>query len=155
MDTISICMSFIVAILGIAYPITDRGAIHFSYGHFFQIPEFVYLYGVPDFKLTAGNRNILGNANLDAQKTVQYELGLQEQLAQDIGIDVTVFYRDIRGWVGTSPVKKTALSSISYVTFKNEDYSNVRGFNVQLERRLRNFFGARINYAFQIAGPHS
>ncbi|RPH98005.1 MAG: TonB-dependent receptor, partial [Calditrichaeota bacterium] len=38
--------------LGIAYPITDRGVIHFSYGHFFQIPEFRFLYDSPDFKFS-------------------------------------------------------------------------------------------------------
>ncbi|MBN1999456.1 TonB-dependent receptor [candidate division KSB1 bacterium] len=137
--------------LGIAYPITDKGVIHFSYGHFFQIPEFSYLYSVPDFKLSSGNRNIFGNANLDAQKTVQYELGLSQQFGRDIGLDVTVFYRDIRDWVGTSPVQQTALSSVAYVTYKNEDYSNVRGFNIRLEKRLYNYFGARIDYAYQVA----
>ncbi|MBN2001566.1 TonB-dependent receptor, partial [candidate division KSB1 bacterium] len=40
--------------LGIAYPITDRGVIHFSYGHFFQVPNFTYLYQNPDYKLSAG-----------------------------------------------------------------------------------------------------
>ena len=29
--------------LGVAFPITDRGVIHFSYGHFFQIPNFELL----------------------------------------------------------------------------------------------------------------
>jgi outer membrane receptor for ferrienterochelin and colicin len=137
--------------LGIAYPITDRGVIHFSYGHFFQIPEFQYLYNVPDFKLGSGNVNILGNADLNAQKTVQYEIGVSQQLRDDIGMDVTVFYRDIRDWVGTSPVQKTFLPSVSYVTYKNEDYSNVLGFNVKLEKRLTSNWGGRIDYAYQVA----
>jgi hypothetical protein len=46
--------------LGIAYPITDRGVIHFSYGHFFQIPELQYLYNVPDFKLARGTSTFWG-----------------------------------------------------------------------------------------------
>lgn len=136
--------------LGLAYPITDKGVIHFSYGHFFQIPEFSYLYSVPDFKLTTGNQNVLGNANLNAQKTVQYEVGLSQQLGQDIGLDVTVFYRDIRDWVGTSPVQKTALSGVTYVTWENKDYSNSRGFNVKLERRLDANWGARVDYSYQV-----
>ena len=137
--------------LGLAYPITDKGVIHFSYGHFFQIPEFGFLYSVPDFRLRSGSNNILGNANLDAQKTVQYEVGLSQQLGNDIGLDVTVFYRDIRDWIGTSAVQKTVLSSVTYVTYENKDYSNVRGFNVQLEKRLIDTFGARIDYAYQVA----
>ena len=137
--------------LGIAYPISDKGVVHFSYGHFFQIPEFRYLYDVPDFKLASGNENILGNANLNAQRTVQYEVGLSQQVAAETGIDVTVFYRDIRDWIGTSPVKKTFRPSVSYVTYENKDYSNVRGFNVKLERRLTQYWGARIDYSYQVA----
>ena len=29
--------------LGISFPITDEGIIHFSYGHFYQLPPFSYL----------------------------------------------------------------------------------------------------------------
>ena len=87
--------------LAIAYPITDRGVIHFSYGHFFQIPEFRYLYDSPDFKLTSGGGiGIIGNANLKPQRTTQYEIGLQQQLTDHMGFDITMFYRDVRDWVG-------------------------------------------------------
>jgi outer membrane receptor for ferrienterochelin and colicin len=137
--------------LGIAYPITDKGVIHFSYGHFFQIPEFHFLYDVPNFKLASGNGNILGNANLNAQKTVQYEVGLSQQISEETGIDLTVFYRDIRDWVGTSPVQKTASAHVSYVTYENKDYSNVRGFNIKLEKRLTEHWGARVDYSYQVA----
>ena len=137
--------------LGIAYHITEMGVIHFSYGHFFQIPEFHFLYDVPDFKLASGNNNILGNADLNGQKTVQYEVGLSQQIAEQTGLDVTIFYRDIRDWVGTSPIQKTARTSVSYVTYENKDYSNVRGFNVKVERRLTKYWGARIDYSYQVA----
>jgi outer membrane receptor protein involved in Fe transport len=137
--------------LGLAYPISEKGVIHFSYGHFFQIPEFQYLYDIPDFKLASGNNNVLGNANLNPQKTVQYEVGLSQQLTNDMGLDVTVFYRDIRDWVGTSPVQKTARPSVSYVTYVNWDYSNVRGFNVRVDKRIMNHWGARIDYSYQAA----
>ena len=36
--------------VGVSFPITDKGIIHFSYGHFFQMPPFSYLYANPDFK---------------------------------------------------------------------------------------------------------
>ncbi len=34
---------------GLSYPISDRGAVHISYGHFFQMPAFDYLYKNPNF----------------------------------------------------------------------------------------------------------
>ncbi len=138
--------------LGIAYPITDRGVIHFSYGHFFQIPEFQYLYDSPDFKLNSGGgRTVVGNADLNPQRTVQYEIGLQQQLAENLGIDVTVFYRDVRDWVGTSPLIETVRPNVAYVVYENKDYSNVRGLTLKLEKRYANNFYAKVDYTLQVA----
>ena len=36
--------------IGISFPITDEGIIHFSYGHFYQLPPFRYLYTNPEFE---------------------------------------------------------------------------------------------------------
>lgn len=138
--------------LGIAYPITDRGVIHFSYGHFFQIPQFEYLYDNPDFKLSnGGGYMVFGNPDLEPQRTVQYEIGLQQQLTENIGIDVTMFYKDIRDWVGTSPLIDTPIPSVKYSQFENRDYSNVRGVTVKIEKRTSHNFSAGIDYSFQIA----
>ncbi|MDZ7262513.1 MAG: TonB-dependent receptor, partial [candidate division KSB1 bacterium] len=138
--------------LGIAYPITDRGVIHFSYGHFFQIPEFQYLYDNPDFKISqAGGYFVFGNADLRPQKTAQYEIGLQQQLSETVGIDVTLFYRDVRDWVGTTPLIDTPIPSVKYSQYENKDYENVRGVTFKLEKRYANNFSARLDYSYQVA----
>ena len=57
---------------GASFPITDRGVIHFSYGHFFQTPNFERLYANPGFKVGEGTGNVdhkgapTGNADLKA-----------------------------------------------------------------------------------------
>jgi len=138
--------------LGIAFPITDRGVIHFSYGHFFQIPEFQYLYSSPDFKLSESSNNTLfENADLKPQKTVMYEIGLQQQITDDIGVDLTLFYRDVRDWVGTSPLIKTASAAVAYSIYENKDYSNVRGITLKIEKRFTNNYSFRADYTFQVA----
>jgi outer membrane receptor protein involved in Fe transport len=137
--------------LGMAYPITDRGVIHFSYGHFFQIPAFQFLYDNPDFKVSStGGYFVIGNAGLKPQRTVQYEIGLQQQLTQNSVIDATVFYRDVRDWVGTSPLISTPVPSVKYSRYENKDYSNVRGFTLKLEKRRFQNFSARLEYTFSI-----
>ncbi len=133
--------------LGISFPITDRGVIHFSYGHFFQIPEFEYLYQSPDFKLGASaGRFLFGNPNLNAQRTVMYEIGLQQQLTGTVGIDVSVFYRDVRDWVGTSPMIQAYLPNVLYSEYTNKDYSNVYGITFKLQKRYADHFSANLDY---------
>jgi len=141
--------------LGIAYPITDKGVIHFSYGHFLQIPQFEYLYRNPEFEVpkTSGISTILGNADLDAQRTVMYEIGLQQGFRNDMRMDVTLFYRDIRGWVGTSPEINTVIPGTKYVKYVNKDYANVRGvtFSFDKYRISGSKFGFSLAYTYQIA----
>jgi len=139
--------------LGMAYPITDRGVIHFSYGWFFQVPTFEWLYANPDLEVprTSGLSTIIGNADLKPQRTVMYEVGLQQQLSEDIGMDVTLFYRDIRDWVGTGPLIPTAIPSVQYTKFVNLDYSNVRGITLSLNKRYSNYFSANLDYSFMVA----
>ncbi|MCK5739589.1 TonB-dependent receptor, partial [bacterium] len=135
---------------GIAYPITDQGVIHFSYGHFFQIPSFEFLYGQLDISKTEGNSKIISNSDLSPQKTVMYEIGLQQGLAIDIAMDLTLFYRDIRDWVGSSGLTPTYLKSVAYTRYINKDYSNVKGVTFTLKKRYSSYFEAALDYAYMV-----
>ncbi|MBN2105601.1 TonB-dependent receptor [bacterium] len=138
--------------IGIAYPITDKGIIHFSYGHFLGMPGFQYLYNDADYKMASGGGNrLIGNPDLEPEKTVHYEIGLQQQLGNDIGLDVTLFYKDTRDWVGSSPLYKTVSPAIGYSKYVNKDYSNVYGMTLDLEKRFSRSFSARVFYAYQLA----
>ncbi|MDZ7373776.1 MAG: TonB-dependent receptor [candidate division KSB1 bacterium] len=144
---------------GLAYPISDRGALHLSYGHFFQIPNFQYLYVNPEFDIYPLQStpspppnsllNTVGNAELKPQKTVIYEIGLQQQLGQDYALDATVYYKDIRNLLGTE-VKMT-LQGIRYGRYINRDYGQVKGFTLAFEKRHSGGIGATVDYTFQIA----
>ena len=137
--------------IGVAYPITDRGVIHFSYGHFFQIPPYEYLYVNPEFEVIGGSLSSrMGNADLNPQKTVIYEVGLQQQLFGNIGIDVTGFYKDLRNLLGTE-VHELYILGDSYAKYVNLDYGNIRGITAALEVRMTRTLNASIDYTYQIA----
>jgi len=138
--------------IGLSYPITDRGIIHFCYGHFFAMPDMSLLYQNPDFKFPeSGGLNSFGNPALKPERTVQYEIGLQQQLSQDFGFDVSLFYKDIRDWTGSGPRIQTVLPSITYSMMENKDYANVRGVTFSLTKRQSNYFSASLDYTFQYA----
>ncbi len=137
---------------GIAYPITEKGVIHFSYGHFLQIPSFEFLYNRGDYRIPANatNAGIYGNADLKAQKTIMYELGLQQELMSDFKIDVTGFYRDVRDWI-TSSASISMLNQSSYVKYINKDYANVKGLTVTLQKRYSDSYSFDLSYTYQVA----
>jgi len=140
--------------IGIAYPISDMGVLHGSYGHFFQIPPFEYIYTDPEFEVYAAELETrMGNADLEPQKTVIYEIGLQQQLTNDVSLDVTGFFKNIRNLLGIR-VYETYIGS-KYAQYINKDYGNVRGVTITLEGRYSEFLYASIDYTYQDAEGNS
>ncbi len=134
--------------LGVSFPITERGFIHFSYGHFFQMPSFTHLYRNPSLKKGAGLTRF-GNPDLDAQKTVMYELGLQQQLSSINSIDVTIFYRDIINWL--SAEYNFIDQWFRYTRYTTRDYGNIRGITFSYTQRSGQAFTLNLDYTYQLA----
>ena len=144
--------------VGLAYPLSARGIVHVAYGHFFQMPPFDFLYTNPDYIYDPelGLNRAFGYADLEPQQTVAYEVGLQQALADDIGLDVTLYYKDIRNLLGTRIEEIAAGAGENfqlsrYGRFVNRDYGQVKGVILALERRLDGGFGLNVDYTFQIA----
>ena len=140
--------------LGVAFPITARGVIHFSYGHFFQIPNFNYLYTNPNFKFGqgTGNLGIAGNPDLKAEQTISGEVGIQQALSNDISFDLTGYFRDIRNLAGTAtnliPIYGGAATYVQYV---NSDFGFVKGIVLSVTKRLSDHWSATLDYTLQSA----
>lgn len=138
--------------LGISFPITEKGIIHFSYGHFYQMPPFAYLYTNPDFKynLKLGDPTF-GNANLNPEKTVSYEIGLQQELAPMFSMEVTAFSKDVRDLLALQKIRTSATNQ--YYKYVNKDYANIQGFVVSFNKRRteNDIFGFTLDYTYQVA----
>ncbi len=137
---------------GVSFPITDKGIIHFSYGHFFQMPTFANLYTNPEFEtnLYAGQPTF-GNANLNPEKNISYEIGLQQQVTDDLAFNVTGFYKDVRNLLA---LEVTRISGEKvYQRYVNKDYGNIKGITFSLTKRRTktDMLGFTIDYTFQTA----
>ena len=151
--------------IGMAYPITDKGVMHISYGHFFQIPPFEYLYANPSRSVNPemGRASVLaypfGNPELRSQKTVAFEIGLQQELAENVGLDATAYYKDIRNLLGTeinTIAPREEHSGVDYGRFINLDYGQVKGFTLAIEKRPGGSnFGVSLDYTYQVAKGNS
>jgi outer membrane receptor protein involved in Fe transport len=141
--------------VGLSYPISDKGAVHISYGHFFQIPAFEFLYKNPNFRITDQGTfpefvgNTLGNPDLQPQRTTIYEIGLQQELADDLGIAVTGYYKDIRNLLGIQLHQKLGVTTFG--EYVNRDYGAVKGITISFEKRISSNFGGNVDYTYQVA----
>ncbi|HUV36009.1 MAG TPA: TonB-dependent receptor, partial [Patescibacteria group bacterium] len=140
--------------LGASYPISDDSYLHMQYGHFFQMPSFDYLYENEKFNV-GGYWLLAGNADLEAEKTVAYEIGVNHLLSTNTAVDVTFYYKDITDMFETVTVGPEAVSNpqseANYVTFMNIGYGNVRGFEINLRRRQFNNWHYHGAYTFMVA----
>jgi outer membrane receptor for ferrienterochelin and colicin len=140
--------------LGGSFPISATGVFHFSYGHFFQIPQFERLYENPDFKLGfgTGNQGIIGNADLNPEQTINGELGVQQQLTEDVSVDLTAYMRDIRGLTGTRADQIIVFGgSRQYSKYVNSDFGTVKGIGLTLSKRFSGGFSSTLDYTYQVA----
>ena len=141
--------------LGVAFPITDGGVVHFSYGQFFQTPNFELLYQNPYFLLSSagsGLVGLLGNANLKPEQTINGEIGIKQELTGSSAVEVTAFYRDIRNLAGTAtaPIVIEGTSA-RYGQLVNSDFGFVRGVILRYDQRVGRALYAGVDYTFQVA----
>ncbi|MBD3288053.1 TonB-dependent receptor plug domain-containing protein [candidate division KSB1 bacterium] len=136
---------------GLSFPISDKGAFHVAYGHFFQMPSFEKMYSEPLQVLTPIQLEgkFLGNAELKPERTVAYEVGLQQEITSEYAVDLTVFYKDFRNQLGIESV--TTVDLVTYTHYVNRDYGNVKGFTLALEKLQTGLLSGAIDYTFQYA----
>ena len=136
----------------LAFPITDKGYLHFSYGHFFQNPSFSFIYDNPEFEVPAasGVNSTMGNANMEPQRTTQYEVGFSQQIGRDIGIELTGYYKDIRN-LNSTEIKNSFIAGDRYGVYVNKDHANSKGITMALSKRSRQNFSGNLDYTYSIS----
>jgi hypothetical protein len=123
--------------LGVSHPITESSYLHFLYGHFFQMPSFNYMFANKEFH-TRGRWLSAGNPDLESEKTVAYEIGVNQMVGESAAVDLTFFYKDITDMTETVTVGPSVDANPqareNYSLYLNSGYANVRGFEINFKR---------------------
>jgi outer membrane receptor protein involved in Fe transport len=138
--------------LGISFPISDKTQMHMNYGKFFQRPDLIRLYVGYDYyeKMVnlGGYSYQFGNPNLEPEKTTQYEIGLTRQLGDNAVMKLSAFYKDVTGLV---QVYNQSSLPKSFESYRNSDYSSIKGIETQLVMRRTNNIQMDIKYSLSFA----
>ncbi len=138
--------------IGISHPITERDKIHFYYGHFFQRPDFRYLYENMRLDFTFTTNVDVGNPRLLPEKTVSYEIGWEHLFSDNLRMGITGYFKDITNLVGASDFSN---GTDMYQAYVNMDYANVRGIEVNLESFNTKSASFMFNYTYAFANGRS
>ncbi|NOY89082.1 MAG: TonB-dependent receptor, partial [FCB group bacterium] len=132
--------------IGFSYPISDKAKVHFNYGHFYQRPSLLYMYRR---NTTSVNLNaIIGNYNLDYQKTIQYSFGVKYAMSENYSVDISGYFKDEFDKINSASVRVGGLTRQQY---RNTDYGRSRGFELTLEKRGGGYVNGQLSYTFAYA----
>ena len=136
--------------IGVAFPISSQGVLRFSAGLFFQAPPFNLIYTNPEFEIN-DEQSIaqFGNANMDPERTLAFEVGFQQALSDEIGIEATVFSKDVRNLTGIRFLRDANGRNITQ--FINRDFGTIRGFTLSLFQRPGGPISWTLDYTLQFA----
>ncbi len=145
--------------IGVSYPMTGTAALFFAYGHFYQMPGLGQIFANSDYQildeLQSGgiSYGVMGNPDIKPEKTVQYEFGYKHAITPDLGLDFSIFYKDIRDLLGVEFVSTYAAAE--YARLTNVDFGNILGFTLALDQRRFGPVSTMLDYTWQRAMGNS
>lgn len=142
--------------LGLSFPVTDKTKFHAQYGKFSQHPILNRLYlsdVVFAANFTSGNYTQSPNAKLATEKTTQYEVGFSQVLGDNVALDVTGFYKEIRDYTTLKNLFDGNLDGAEFVwaQYVNGDYGVVKGMSFGLGLKRTAGLMANLSYTMSWA----
>jgi len=134
--------------LGISHPITENSKLYFNYGHFLSEPSSTYRFRLQ--RESNGLVTYLGNPNMKLEKTVAYELGFEQNVSDIFLINLAAYYKDVTqqpGWIYYQNIN----ASVHYYEAANNNYADIRGFEVTLTKVAGGWLSGFINYTYHVS----
>ena len=134
--------------LGISHPITEDSKLYFNYGHFMSEPS-----SSSRFRLQRESNGLvtyLGNPNMKFEKTVSYELGFEQNAFDMFLINIAAYYKDVTnqpGWIYYQNIN----TSVHYYKASNNNYADIRGFEMTLTKIRGEWISGFINYTYDVS----
>lgn len=134
--------------IAISHPITDRDNLFFNYGHFTQIPSYIWIYS----KLSSVSSErfpLIGNPALNPEVSVQYEIGARHQFTPTVAANLTLFYKDIYDYPTSTAFEKPGVGEM--FIYRNLDYARSRGIEVELQMKRNRWISGSLVYTYSLA----
>lgn len=142
--------------IGLGFPVTETTVFHAQYGRFIQVPALTDLYTGP-FDLDqfiSFDPQYVQDGSIKSEETIQYEVGFRQLLGDNAAMNVTLFYKNIKGLVNRQVnffqrVEGGELRT--YIAPVNSDFGTTKGLAFSLDVTRLSYFGVSLQYTYSIA----
>ncbi len=142
--------------IGLGFPVTETTVFHAQYGRFIQIPALTDLYTGPyDLdQFISFDPQYVQDGSIKSEETIQYEVGFRQLLGDNAAMNITLFYKNIKGLVNrqTNFFQRVEGGELrTYIAPVNSDFGTTKGLAFSLDVTRLNYFGLSLQYTFSIA----
>jgi len=142
--------------LSIAHPIGSDAKIYFNYTHQNQDQPFEYQYKIQR-RTDMRNQDIFGDPELPFIKTIQYEIGYEQNISNIFFTALSGYYRDVKNKLElvrySSMIRQNETDQVyivDYFTYAPDLYTSVLGLEFRLEKRVGRFWRGWFNYNYEL-----
>jgi len=142
--------------IGLGFPVTESTVFHAQYGRFIQIPALTDLYTGP-FDLDqfiSFDPQYVQDGTIKSEETIQYEVGFRQLLGENAALNLTLFYKNIKGLVNrqTNFFRRVAGGELrTYIAPVNSDFGTTKGLAFSLDITRLSYFSLSLQYTYSIA----
>jgi outer membrane receptor protein involved in Fe transport len=133
--------------LGFSFLVSEKLLFRANIGRYAQPPLYSYMYDyysifpLPVYVL-GKDWPVIGNPDMQVEKTTSYEIGLQGEVHKNMSATVNAFYKDVTDLIGTRLVEALPYD---YYQYDNLEFANIRGLETILEF-MNALFSGKISY---------
>ncbi|MBI3501587.1 MAG: carboxypeptidase regulatory-like domain-containing protein [Bacteroidetes bacterium] len=138
--------------IAFAFPISDRAQFFAHYDMLTQRPPANGQFSPTDYLfIQSGYFSTIGNPALKPEKTIDYELGFTQTLSErkNSALTLSAYYRQMKNMLQQRNVLDAY--PVSYITYDNIDFGNVKGFTVKYDLRRTASSQLTASYTLQFA----
>jgi len=133
--------------IGISHPITETSKLYFNYGHYRQMPFAERLYRMQ--RSYINQVDYIGNPGLELARTVSYELGFDQSIADMYLIRLSGYYKDVKNqqnWTHFS----SSDGKVGYYLLTNNSYEDIRGAEIELTKMYGDWITGMMNFEYRV-----
>jgi len=141
--------------ISLALPVNPTTFFFLNFGQYFQFPMFDYLYsGLNPVQLKLGTKNVqAGNADLQPESLVMWEIGYKQTIREDLVTSLTYFKKDMKNQVDIKtlvPFDSKAAGDYGFASYVNNAGGDAYGLEVVVSRERNERLSGSISYTYMV-----